>query len=392
VNIVHVVASLDPAYGGPSVVAPALCAALARRGHDVTIATTDRGAGGRYVPDVLPADVTLTVARQHPPKSYGAAFGLLPRLARLYATADVVHVHSLYLFHTLAATRLARLRKVPYVIRPHGSLDDYHFARGRLKKGLYEWLIERSTLRHASVVHCASQRERAALLRHGFRANPEVIPHGIDRETVQRSHMWARTDEGLVLFLGRVTAKKNIDILIRAFALLPQPLRRELLIAGPDNEDLTTRLMDLVRRLGVHRQVRFAGPIYGDDKWRLIRRASVFVLPSQDESFGVAVLESMAAGTPVVVSPNVALAHEIQAAGAGWIVPAEPVALAAVLADILQDDQKRHSAGISGSRTVLTQYTWDRIAADMEQMYKGMARAGTNERSDRGSARPERGA
>jgi glycosyltransferase involved in cell wall biosynthesis len=376
VNIVHVVASLDPAYGGPSVVTPALCAALARRGHDVTIATTDRGASGRYVPDVVPADVTLTLARQHPPASYGAAFGLLPRLARLYATADVVHVHSLYLFHTLAGSRLARLRKVPYVIQPHGSLDDYHFARGRVKKGPYEWLVERSTLRHASVVQCGSQRECAALLRHGFRANLEVIPHGIDPETVQRSHTWPRVDEGRVLFLGRITAKKNIDILIRAFALLPQPLRRELLIAGPDNEDLTTRLRGLARRLGVHRQVRFAGPVYGEDKWKTLRRASVFVLPSQDESFGVAVLESMAAGTPVVVSPNVALAEQIQVAGAGWVAPVEPMCLAAVLADVLHDDRKRHSAGISGSRTALTRYTWDRIAIDMEQMYQGMVAAG----------------
>lgn len=368
VRIVHVVASLDPAYGGPSALVPPLCDALAQRGHDVTIVTTDRGVGGRHMPQaVTSGGAEILVARQHWPKTYGTSFGLAPILWRLLPRADVVEIHSIYLFHTLLASRLARARKVPYVVRPHGTLDHYHYRQGRLKKAPYEFLIERATLRRAAAVHCLSERERQGVLSHGFHARVEVVPAGIDRpDDIDEP---SKFEPPFLLFLGRITAKKNVDVLLRAFATLPAATRPRLVVAGPDNEGLVAGLLRLAEQLGVSQEVDFIGPVYGADKWALLQAATLFVLPSQDESFGVAVLESLVVGTPVVVSPDVALADEVAATRTGWVVTAEPAALAETLAQVLSDAPALHAAGRAAAQAARTLYTWSRIGALLEALY-----------------------
>jgi glycosyltransferase involved in cell wall biosynthesis len=375
-RILHVIASLAPRYGGPSKVLPEMCRALAARGHDVEVFTTNIDG-----PSTLPVSVgvpqalggaTVTYFGAHWPRSYKASLGLARALHDRVDSFDVVHIHSLYLFHTSAASLCARRRRVPYLIRPHGTLDPYHRARHRGRKAVQELLIERRNLDRAGGIHCTSLAEKAAIEPLGLRAPCFVVPLGV--EEVAESKPAGSGEEvagmALVTFVGRLTPKKGLDILLEAFARIGSSRPdAHLVIAGPDDEGLGRRLHERVRRLGLQSRVSLPGAVTGRAKDDLLRRSSVVVLPSKDENFGVSVVEAMAAGTPVVVTNGVAIHQEVAEAGAGLVVPRTPAAVASAVLRLLDDPAWRRQLGESGRRLVETTFAWPGIAAKLEEMY-----------------------
>ena len=134
-RILHVTSTLAPRYGGPSTTVLRLCRALTERGHEVEVYTTNiDGAGALPVElgtPVLVGGVPVTHFAVHRPRTFATSFGLALALRRSIGMFDSVHVHSLYLCHTLVAGRLCRRFGIPYIVRPHGTLDPYHRARHR---------------------------------------------------------------------------------------------------------------------------------------------------------------------------------------------------------------------------------------------------------------------
>ncbi len=174
-RIVHVIPSVAPRLGGPSRAVEELCAALAQCGHEVDLVTTALdGRGGwhagirdsevMHVPVDRPLErdgYRITYCRPAWPGFWARSHSMIGFLRELIPRADAVHIHSLYLFPTLLASRLARLAGVPYVVRPHGTLDPYHRRRHRLRKFLYTTLFDRRTLRDAAAIHFTSEEERS---------------------------------------------------------------------------------------------------------------------------------------------------------------------------------------------------------------------------------------
>lgn len=380
-RILHVIASLAPRYGGPSKVLPEMCGALAARGHHVEVFTTNIDG-----PSALPVRVgvpqalggaTVTYFAAHRPRSYKASLGLARALHDRVDSFDVVHIHSLYLFHTAAASLCARRRRVPYVIRPHGTLDPYHRARHRGRKAVQELLVERRNLDRAAGIHCTSLAEQDAIEPLQLRAPCFVVPLGVEVAEHQPSVAGGGAAEpALVTFLGRLTPKKGLDILLEAFAQVGSSRPdAHLVVAGPDDEGLGRRLHQLVRRLGLESRVSFPGAVTGRAKDDLLRRSSVVVLPSRDENFGVSVVEAMAAGVPVVISSGVAIHQEVAAAGAGLVVPRTPGAVAGAVVGLLADPAWRRRLGERGRRLVETSFAWPGIAARLEEMYDAVTTA-----------------
>jgi glycosyltransferase involved in cell wall biosynthesis len=380
-RILHVIASLAPRYGGPSKVLPEMCRALAARGHDVEVFTTNIDG-----PSTLPVRVgvpqalggaTVTYFAAHWPRSYKASLGLARALHDRVDSFDVVHIHSLYLFHTAATSLCARRRQVPYVIRPHGTLDPYHRARHRGRKAVQELLVERRNLDRAAGIHCTSLAEKSAIEPLRFRAPCFVVPLGVEvaePEPTAASEEPAET--ALVTFLGRLTPKKGIDILLEAFAQIGSSRPdAHLVIAGPDDEGLGRRLHERARRLGLQSQVSLPGAVTGRAKDDLLRRSSVVVLPSRDENFGVSVVEAMAAGVPVVITSGVAIHHEVAEAGAGLVVSRTPASVAGAVLRLLDDPAWRRRLGERGRRLVETTFAWPGIAARLEEMYHAVTTA-----------------
>ncbi len=359
-RILHVVPTYFPArrYGGPIVAVHGLCKALAARGHDVHVFTTNvDGAGTLDVPVGTAVDVDGVKVRYFAspqPRLYWSP-QMRRALTKEMRTFDVMHTHAVYLWPGVAAARAARAARVPYVISPRGMLVPELIAKkSRIVKTLWLRLVERRGFAHASAIHFTSQLEWEDAKRAGGLPLPApvVIPNGVDippRPDVPR-------EERTLVFLGRVNWKKGLDRVIEA---LPR-LGARLLVAGNDEENLTPRLRSLAQQAGA--DVEFLGPVYGAAKDELLAKATLFVLMSTSENFGNAVLEALAMETPVVLSEGVGLAHEVVRAAAGVIGLEEVPAL-------LADRTRREEMGRSGRALVESRFAWPRVAQEMEDAY-----------------------
>jgi glycosyltransferase involved in cell wall biosynthesis len=360
-RILHVVPTYLPArrYGGPIVAVHGLCKALAARGHEVHVFTTNvDGEQTLDVPVAVPVDLDGVQVRYFPspfPRLYWS-----PEMRKILhteiATYDLVHIHAVYLWTGIAAARAARAANVPYVISPRGMLVPALIRRkSRAVKTLWLQLIERRGFAHAAGIHFTSSLEHEEAKRIDLPLpHPFIVPNGIDLEPRPDVPRDART----LLFLGRITWKKGLD---RVIAALPS-LDAKLVIAGNDEEQLTPRLQALAAQHGVADRVTFAGPVYGTAKNELLARATLFVLMSTSENFGNAVLEALAMETPVVLSPDVGLAGAVLHAEAGAIG-------LDTIAPLLDDPERRARMGANGRTLVETRFAWPRVAAEMEAAY-----------------------
>ena len=381
-KILHVVASYLPAvrYGGTIVSVHGLCRALAQRGHDVHVFTTsvngDRDSDVPHETPVTIDGVKVWYFRSPRFRRLYWAPGLRRMLRRQVGEFDVVHTHAIYLWPLWTAARLARQAGVPYVVSPRGMLEKQLIEQKSAvwKAGLIGF-IEKRTLEHAAAVHMTSGREAEQAAAFGFQLpTVRVIPNGVSIEPPSGP----RVSEGIsdiagepfVLFLGRVNWKKGLDRLISA---LPHVPGVRLVIAGNDEEEYTLVLDDLARQSGVGDRVIFTGPVHGKDKAALLSSARLLVLPSYSENFGNVVVEAMAAGCPVVVTPEVGIAESVAQIGAGLVVDGTPAALGSAIAGLVTDHRRREEMGSRGRVAAMTQFSWPAVAVQMEQLYQSVA-------------------
>lgn len=368
-SLLHVVPSLARRYGGPPRIAEC-CAALAALGNHVElVSTTLDGPDDLDIAPGVPIERDGYVATAFPvPSLRGWAFS--PSLARWLwrnvSRFDVVHVHGVYGFTTVAAARACRHRAVPYIMQPHGALTTYHRRHHWLRKRPYEWLIERSSMRAAAAIRWESERERQEGVEAGW-PHGILVPSGVwlpdmPEETKRRSNV--------IAFLGRLSKKKGIDIVVEAFARVAADRPDvELRIAGPDQDVRAVSLKRRAEDLGLGHRVRFEGLVDGPAKDRLFHEASVFALPSADESFGAVAVEAMAHCAPVVITTGTPFHADLKLADAALVCDRNPQALADALLRILEDRELAERLGRNGRSFVSTNFRWEVVATSLNVAY-----------------------
>jgi glycosyltransferase involved in cell wall biosynthesis len=382
-RLVHVVPTYLPAtrYGGPILAVHGLCRALAARGHEVDVFTTSiDGPQDSAVPHNAPVNLEGVRVRYFASPalrrlSYAPA--LSNALRREIKSADVVHLHSVFLWPTWQAARIARGASVPYVISPRGILVKKLVAsRNRLVKSAWIALIERSNLERASAIHATSDLERAEIEKFGWRLRRIVVVPNAAEEMRERRDEGAPSadiaalcgDQPLVLFCGRMARVKGLDRLLNAFARTERGI---LAIVGTDYDGMATELSQLAHRLSIHHRVRLLPrTITGVDKESLFAAAKVFVLPSYSESFGNSVLEALQRGLPVVVTPEVGAAAVVKESGGGLVVDGAPESLARAIDSLCGNPARALAMGEAGRRQVDRHYLWPNIAERMEALYE----------------------
>lgn len=380
-KILHVVPTYIPAWkhGGPIRSVHGLCKALAARGHQVTVFTTDVDTDGAvptgravqldgvevwYFPVAAPR-------RLYRSPQMGAA------LRSRTADFDLVHLHSVFLWPTAVAARTAERAGVPYLLAPRGMLvPDLLKRRGRWRKAAWIRLVERRTLAHAAGLHATADLEADEARRLGLDLPPVfIVPNGIDPEPPPKETPAGPVRDLLargpfLLYLGRLSWKKGLDRLIPALARVPDT---PLALAGNDEEGIRPRLEALAREAGVADRVIFLGPVDGADKAALLRGCAALVLPSYSENFGNAVLEAMAAGRPVAVTPEVGLAGVVREERAGLVTDGDPAYFGDALRSLLADPD-REAMGQRGADAARRRFGWEAVAAQMEGVYRGLVR------------------
>lgn len=289
---------------------------------------------------------------------------------------DLVHIHNLWQYPQLAAYKAALDAGVPYVVSPHGGLDPYLRRRGRLRKHISTVTWQGEMLEKAARIHVTTATEQALIADIAPHVPRTIVPCGLDVGEFTdppsgaefRDRYIGGYDGRLVLFLGRITEKKGVDVLVRAFAGARREADCRLAVVGPDDTGSVPALRRLAGEVGVGDDVVFVDALYGQERLGALGAADVWALSSHTENFGIAVVEAMAAGCPVVISPAVNIAPDIEAADAGVVAPAEPEPFAAALLSVLAADERRRAYGEAGP-TFAKRYDWRTVAPQIREMY-----------------------
>jgi len=379
-RILHVVPSYIPAwrYGGPIHSVHGLCKALAARGHDVDVATTNvDGDSNSDVPVGVP--VALDGVRVHyfPSKVLRRLYYSPPLYRFMTAQGrkwDLIHTHSVFLWPTTAAAHVARKTRTPYVVSPRGMLvRDLIDRRSPLLKKSWIQLFERRNIELAAGVHVTSAVEGNALLAMGLKPRRMFeIPNGFDLPAPSDQAITPRkaVPESYALFLGRISWKKGLDRLIAALAKAPDV---NLVVAGNDDEGYWPKMVKLAEELAVIDRIYYVGFVEGEDKRALISSAAMMVLPSYSENFGNAVLEAMALGVPVIVTPEVGLASVVESTRSGIVVDGDPGAFGEAMGALHADTDRRRALGQS-ARVAAEAFSWNGVAEKFEREYLALLR------------------
>jgi glycosyltransferase involved in cell wall biosynthesis len=378
-RVLHVIPSLSPRDGGPSKAIGIMERALSEAGVAVTTLTTDHDVGLQAISHVPASENGARRIYAHKwLDPYKVAPGLVPRLIDAVQDHDVVHIHALFSFASTAAAWVARRYRVPYVLRPLGTLSTYGMlARRPALKRLSLALIEKRILRGAAAVHFTSQAELDEAGTLGLTMRGVVIPLGVDiAESAPAGPLQHKALAGrrVILFLSRLDPKKNLDMLIDAVASSPM-LRSScaLVVAGTGDPAYVVSLEARAASAGLSDQILWLGHVEGAEKRAALAAADVFVLPSSSENFGIAAVEALLAGVPCVLGTGVAIARDVEEAGAGVAVSPEPAAVSQALERILCPDTSiRHRMALAAARVAEQQFSASRMAEQLVTLYENV--------------------
>jgi glycosyltransferase involved in cell wall biosynthesis len=391
-RVLHVTPYYEHAwdYGGIPRVVAGQVRGLSQRRVRVTVATTD-ACGRSRLPDDLArqSEGSTVTVKVFPNLSNTLARRLqlfLPRglgsfLDRQAGSFDVAHLHGCHnLPGAVAAGRLLRAG-TPYVLQPNGTAP--RIERRRLAKLLFDATAGRHTLRDATAVIAVSAVEQRQLEAMGV---PEQriteIPNPVDLnefdDLPDRGSLRQQLDigeAGLVLYLGQLSPRKRVDLVVEAVATLDDDSVR-LVIAGPDmgSERSLRRLM---RERGLEARTTFAGVLAGSDRLAALVDADVVVYPSQHEIFGLVPIEALLCGTPVVVSDDCGCGEVVTRTGGGLVVEhGNPDAVAVAVAQILDAPDDWEEPVSRGATRVRELYSAHAVAARLEELYRSLADGG----------------
>lgn len=381
-NLLHVTPYYAPAYpfGGVVRAVEGLAVALAARGHAVTVLTTDAGSRNSRVD--APAEEMRDGVRVirlrnralwlRARANLSAPVGMAAMTRNLLPGMDLVHLHEFRTVEALQVAPVAAQAGVPVVMSPHGTLT-LETGRGSLKARWDRFLSPRVADRLAAVIALtAAEAEdvRQLWARIGRPPPPiQIVPNGVNPAGVTPSaparagfrQRFGLGDAPVCLFLGRLHARKGVDVLAEAF-LAADLADARLVIAGPD-EGMLGRL----EAIGDPRIV-LTGYLNPEERLAALSAADLFALPATGEGLSMAALEALAAGLPVILSPGCNL-PEVEPAGAGLEVEPEAEPLAAALRLLLNDHELRLRMGAAARALAESRFTWERVAAQMETVY-----------------------
>lgn len=287
----------------------------------------------------------------------------------------VIHIHGIWSAPQFQAARWASENGIPFVLTPHNMLGGWIWRRGKLrqlKKTVYWNGLVSHAFRRAGAIHALSELERNALREYFPNTRIEVIPNGIDMQNGIAGEQQIATNPGgrYLLFLGRLHPVKGLDLLLRAYAELDPMERLPLVIAGGEDSPRYLRsLMGLVDDLNLE-NVRFIGPVRGEEKWRYLRSAWALCAPSHSEGVSMVSLEALSCGTPIVVT-NACGFSELDNSGAGYSTETTPAAIASALREVVAwSDSDRAEFGRNASKYVHERFAWQRVTAQYGALYR----------------------
>lgn len=381
-RILHIIGTLDPAAGGPSESVRVLLS-FGPLGYTGEVVTLDTPGEKFY------QDIPFPVHALGPQTSkYGFNRKLYAWLKANRHRFDGVVVNGLWQYCGLAAWLALRGRK-PYMVFSHGMLDPYFkrtFPLKHVKKWVYWVLAEYWVLRAAYKVLFTTSEE-SKLAEESFwlhKWNGYVVPYGASRPPADgeelREAFYAHCPEvrgkRVMLYLGRIHRKKGCDMLVRSFVkFAANDPELHLLMAGPDQQGWSDRLKQMVADAGLSDRVHWPGMLKGDVKWGSFFASEVFILPSHQENFGIAVAEALGCRLPVLLADKVNIAAEIASDGAGLVeMDTQEGTDALVSKWMAMSEEQRAAMRVQAAKTFEARYDMRKNAVTIIQLFEDAVR------------------
>ena len=386
-KVLHVIPSLAETHGGPTRAAIDMVSGIRSLGVDAELITTNYNGN-----DTLPLPLMKQVEYSGIPVTFFERFPRFPSALHDYGFSwdlsqwlwhhcqdyDLIHIHALFGFASTIAMTIARAKSIPYVCTPHGLLGEWALRQKSIKKQIYLRLVERSNIEGARALHFTAEMERNESRRLGLKVPDFVCPCVVnlpkpteDASRLLRNELAVSGDEPIILYLSRIHTKKGLEYLIPALAA-NNDIPFTFVLAGSGDPAYELKIRHLVDELGIQDRTRFPGFVTGESKNLLLQGADLFVLTSHTESFGIAVLEALGAGTPVLITPGVALSPLVKDKGLGYVPNLDVNAITAALRRFLNERETARLMGQRGREYVHRHYAWSRVASDLIQVYQSV--------------------
>jgi glycosyltransferase involved in cell wall biosynthesis len=366
---VHVVPAITEEAAGPSYSVPRLCESVMGAGVNVQLAALD------WIPSKVNLPYLKTFAVTGWPRKLGFSTPMRQWLAAEAHSgmADIIHNHSLWMMPNVYPGQVVRNTRTKLVVSPRGTLSPWALNLNKLQKKIFWQLLQGHSLKAATCFHATADSEYDDIRRLGFKQPVCILPNGID---VPPLVVRSQSKRNSLLFLGRIHPKKGIDNLLRAWHAVEDKYPDwDLNIIGPDNGGYLGEMQALTAQLKLSRVI-FRGTLYGAEKLQAYRDASLFVLPTYSENFGMTVAEALAAGTPAIVTKGAPWSG-LEENNVGWWIDIGVDPLVACLEKALAlSDNELNNMGVSGRNWMIRDYSWDYIGQQMAAVYRWLVDGG----------------
>ena len=351
-------------------------------GHDVKLIYEDLGGELIRLPHQLTEDrLVMVPARTISSRLVDSDFS---RIAEpVLDDADIIHVHGIWRRVPFRSMKFASSIGAPFMISPHGMLNEWALQQNPMRKKAAFMMGTWNLIEKANGIHALSDYEYDCVKDHNLAATLAKIPNGVDLTEIyplpdpgsfRNKHPQLRQDGRdlpFILFLARLHPGKRLDLLVEAFAMVaPNLPDLRLVVVGPDfgaQADLEAR----IQHHGLGDKVTLTGPIWGKDKFEPIVDATAYCLPSDHESFSVAIVEALACGCPAIISEECHF-PEVRESKSGFIVKLDVDELAKAMHEMVINQTLRQQMSANARKLVEENYQWEIIATKLTAFYQDL--------------------
>ena len=368
-KILHVIPDISPETGGPVTAVKELCSTQDKLGHEACILSTDYG-----IEKNLSQSNEILVSCTS--KTWRFSIKMYQVMFEKITWSDVVHIHTMWEYPTLLAIHIARKINKPFILRPCGMLDNWSMKQSNFKKKMYLKFFGKKIFKNPCLIHFTSLAEQKKSLI-PFQTKSFVLENGVSENALKLNKKFfffdvlpsARNKE-IILFLGRIHFKKRPDIAIKAFAKIANEFPNCILVlAGPCSSNYKKELNKYVEKTGLNHRIYFTGILNRKTVLSAFRAATLFLLPSYQENFGIAVAEAMANSCPVIISENVDIKDYIKDGKAGLVCNLNEDSFASAIRYSLSNLDKIEIMGKNGKKVVEKNFKWETIAKKIDKVY-----------------------
>ncbi len=386
-KILFVIPYYKPAYvyGGPIRSISILSESLVLKNHDVTIFTTNAiGQSNQQEPLNKPVNVDGVIVHYFNRdilNNFYYSRGFSKACTKEIANYDIIYIMGNWTYPFISASRCALKESIPFIVAPHGSFKKQAWRGKEFKKSIYFWLFERSLIQKAAYIHYTTLMEKQDSTWLNLRTPSFVIPNAIDLSEFDhlpergdfRNKLGIRSDQIVLLSLGRIEPIKGLDIAINSLALLANKYQNMIfVIAGPEEDGYQSKLLKKASSLGISDRIIFTGLLNSHDRLLALRDADIFLNTSHSENFSVSSVEAMAIGLPVIVSDKVGVADDILENHAGLVVPNKPDLIACEIERLINSAELINIFRENSKSLVREKYSPVSVASQFDTLFKNV--------------------